>query len=172
MVDRVCQDKWLMYNYLITLGLKQPTSYIDLDKAIAALQLGFVQFPLVLKSRWQHDIEDVTVDSHYQLIEAYTTLNKRVNELNTTEINAVDKESCVLIQEEVTGIVYDIVIPFIEEADQEAGDSVQVSLNHIVESLVNNLRIDNKLNCTVCQTPNQVFYIISLSKYKISNSSQ
>ena len=48
----ICFDKYKTAQFIESLGLKTPKTYVDYNEAIAAIKSGKLKFPLILKPRW------------------------------------------------------------------------------------------------------------------------
>ena len=48
----ICFDKYKTAQFIESLGLKTPETYVDYNEAIAAIKAGRLNFPLILKPRW------------------------------------------------------------------------------------------------------------------------
>ncbi len=101
----ICFDKYKTAQYVESLGLKSPKTYISLDKAIEALDMDELTFPLVLKPRWgSGSIGIEFVNDKDELKETYAQLLKKVKKsiLGT----ASKGDEYILIQEAIKGQEY------------------------------------------------------------------
>lgn len=101
----ICFDKYRTAQYVESLGLKSPKTYICLDEAIDALDCGELTFPLVLKPRWgSGSIGIEFVNDMYELKETYAQLLKKVRKsiLGT----ASKGDEYILVQEAIKGQEY------------------------------------------------------------------
>lgn len=101
----ICFDKYRTAQYVESLGLKSPKTYICLDDAFEALDCGELTFPLVLKPRWgSGSIGLEFVNDMYELKETYAQLLKKVRKsiLGT----ASKGDEYILIQESIKGQEY------------------------------------------------------------------
>src|SRR5262249_4634370 len=48
----LCRDKWAVFQFLRSLGVPTPLTYLSLADARQALACGTIRFPLLLKPRW------------------------------------------------------------------------------------------------------------------------
>ena len=48
----ICNDKWKTYNYLLSLGLKSPKTYLHIDNILSAIAKNEIQYPIIIKPRW------------------------------------------------------------------------------------------------------------------------
>ena len=51
-VTKICNDKWETYKFLTSIGLRSPRTYKDLSSAMAALSVGEISYPVIIKPRW------------------------------------------------------------------------------------------------------------------------
>lgn len=101
----ICFDKYRTYQYLKSLGLDTPATYVNLKKASKAIEDGILQFPLVLKPRWgSGSIGIEFVNSMEEMVEVYTLLLKKVKKsiLATASLG----DDFILIQQKIEGQEY------------------------------------------------------------------
>ncbi|UTM56558.1 ATP-grasp domain-containing protein [Photobacterium sp. CCB-ST2H9] len=48
----ICNDKWLTYQFLMEVKVNTPKTYISLDSVINAIEIGEIEYPVILKPRW------------------------------------------------------------------------------------------------------------------------
>ena len=101
----ICFDKYRTAKYVESLGLGSPTTFVNYDEALSALQKGTLQFPLVLKPRWgSGSIGIEFVNSLEELEEVYTMLLKKVKQ--SILANASKGDEYILIQQKIEGQEY------------------------------------------------------------------
>lgn len=101
----ICFDKYRTAEYVESIGLKTPKTYVSLDKALAAVGDGSLKFPLVLKPRWgSGSIGIEFVNDEEELKETYETLLKKVKKSILAEASQGDEY--ILIQEKINGQEY------------------------------------------------------------------
>ena len=49
---KICNDKWLTYNYLNDNNFDTPKTYLSLDRMINDINKGIVSYPVIIKPRW------------------------------------------------------------------------------------------------------------------------
>lgn len=101
----ICFDKYRTAQYVESIGLKSPKTYVNLDGAIEALKNGELAFPLVLKPRWgSGSIGIEFVNDFDELHDVYAQLLKKVKKsiLGT----ASQGSEYILIQEAIKGQEY------------------------------------------------------------------
>lgn len=101
----ICFDKYRTAKYVESLGLGSPTTFVNYDEALSALQKGTLQFPLVLKPRWgSGSIGIEFVNSLEELEEVYTMLLKKVKQ--SILATASKGDEYILIQQKIEGQEY------------------------------------------------------------------
>lgn len=100
-------DKWKTVTFLEANGLKSPKTFIDINKAIQALEKGELKYPVVLKPRWgsasigidfPEDINELKLAYELQTIRLERTILK--------EASKEDLAHAILIQEKIPGKEY------------------------------------------------------------------
>ena len=101
----ICFDKYKTAQWIESIGLKSPKTYIRLDDAKKALETGEISFPLFMKPRWGSgsiglesisDMEDLDI--------YYNILMKKIKK--TILATASIGNEYILIQEKLTGNEY------------------------------------------------------------------
>ena len=101
----ICFDKYRTAEYISSLGLNTPKTYISYHKAADALKNGDLTFPLVLKPRWgSGSIGIEFVNNYEELAEVYTSLLRKVKKTILAEASQGDEY--ILIQEKIEGQEY------------------------------------------------------------------
>lgn len=101
----ICFDKYRTSQYIESIGLKSPKTFVQLDHAIAALKAGELSFPIVLKPRWgSGSIGIEFVNDFDELAETYATLLKKIKK--TILATASKGDEYILIQEKINGQEY------------------------------------------------------------------
>lgn len=105
----ICFDKFKTANYILSLGLKTPKTFVDYERALKAIHKGEVSFPLVLKPRWgSGSIGIEFVEDIESLKIVYNLLRKKVKK--TILATASRCDDYILIQEKITGAEYGLDI--------------------------------------------------------------
>ena len=106
----ICIDKWNMYIFLKSIGVKQPTSYIDLEAAKRDIEEGTLSFPLFLKPRFPHLASNKTTSR----IDVYSfeELDFFYHKMEQTNLNVSDllRNKVIIIQEIKHGDQYGVCI--------------------------------------------------------------
>lgn len=105
----ICFDKYKTAQYIESLGLFVPKTYVDLEEAKNAISEGKLSFPLVLKPRWgSGSIGIEFVDDEEDLEVVYKLLQKRIKKsiLSAASVG----NDYILIQEKIKGAEYGLDI--------------------------------------------------------------
>ena len=105
----ICFDKYRTYNYIKSLGLESPKTYINYSEAVQAIERGELQFPLILKPRWgSGSIGLEFVDDLEEMEVIYKLLQKKIKKsiLATASV----AEEYILIQQVIKGPEYGLDI--------------------------------------------------------------
>lgn len=100
-------DKWKTVQFLEENGLKTPLTFIDFNKAKAALKEGRLKFPLVVKPRWgSASIGIVFPEDMHELELAYELQKIQLKRSILAEASKEDINHAILIQEKIPGQEY------------------------------------------------------------------
>lgn len=100
-------DKWKTVQFLENSGLKTPKTFINLEKALFAIENNELHFPLVIKPRWgsasigidfPEDVEELKL--------AYQLQKKRLERTILKEASSSDIDHAILIQEKIESKEY------------------------------------------------------------------
>lgn len=167
-------DKWKTHDFIKSLGLNVPKTYIKLDEALEAIKNGHLKFPLVLKPRWgSGSIGIEYIESITELKLSYELQKIKLNKTILKKIRQDDLGHDILIQEKLDGKEYglDIVNDFkgnyygsfakeklamrsgetdkaksvIDERFNELGEKISLNLKHIGTIDSDVFIVDNKL---------------------------
>lgn len=106
-VTTICNDKWQTYEFLVRIGLKQVPSFINLAEVKNALAKGTVNYPLFIKPRWgMGSIGIYKVDNEEEMDVLYKKLHREIFETYLKYESAIDKDSCIIIQQAIKGLEY------------------------------------------------------------------
>ena len=101
----ICFDKYKTAQWVESLGLNSPKTFVSFEQARNAILTGEVVFPLFLKPRWgSGSIGLETVDDMEELETVYDMLFKKIKKtiLSTASVG----EEYIMIQEKLTGNEY------------------------------------------------------------------
>lgn len=102
----VCFDKYKTANYIKSLGLNTPKTYLGLNEATAAIEQGKLSFPLVIKPRWgSGSIGIEFVEDLAELEMVYKLLQHKVAKSILGKVSSSSNEY-LLIQEKICGFEY------------------------------------------------------------------
>ncbi|HEX5023768.1 MAG TPA: ATP-grasp domain-containing protein [Agriterribacter sp.] len=103
----VCFDKWKTTQFLKSIGLLTPGTFIDLDEALQAIDKSELLFPVVVKPRWgSASIGIEFAHSKSELLLAYQLLDIRLRKSILAEASKDDANRAILIQEKLDGQEY------------------------------------------------------------------
>ena len=98
----ICFDKYKTAQWVESLGLKSPKTYVRLEDAKAALAAGEISFPLFMKPRWgSGSIGLESVEDMEELDIYYNLLMKKIKK--TILATASVGDEYIMIQEKLTG---------------------------------------------------------------------
>lgn len=101
----ICFDKFKTAQFVESLGLKAPKTFIDLDAALQALDKGVFAFPLILKPRWgSGSIGIEFVRNKEELIDVYEIVRRKI--ARSILATASSEQEEILIQEAITDAEY------------------------------------------------------------------
>lgn len=110
-VMNVCNDKWETYLFLDKIGVKQPLSYLSLEKTKQAIQNGELTYPIMMKPRWGIGSFGVyKIDNEQELNVLYAKLHKDIFNTYMGRESEKDKEACIIMQQCVVGDEYGIEV--------------------------------------------------------------
>lgn len=110
-VTTICNDKWLTYEFLIKIGIKQAPSFLNIAEAKNAIAEGVVTYPLYIKPRWgMGSIGIYKVDTEEELDVLYKKLHRDIFNTYLKYESAIDRDACILIQQSIKGKEYGIEI--------------------------------------------------------------
>lgn len=105
----ICFDKYKTAQWVESIGLKAPKTYVTLASAKEALAKGAIAFPLFMKPRWgSGSIGLETIDNIEELDVYYDLLMKKIEKSILAKVSEGD--DCIMIQEKLTGNEYGLDI--------------------------------------------------------------
>lgn len=173
-----CFDKYKTANYLLSLGLKTPETFIDFNEAVEAIENGKIVYPLVLKPRWGSGsigIEIVNDKEEMKLV--YEFLCRKIRR---TILSRVSKsENYILIQEMISGLEYgmdimndlrgnNITVAVKRKLSMRAGETDKAVIvdNNIIRNIGKvigeNLKHIGNLDCDLLER-NGEYYVLELN---------
>ena len=100
-------DKWKTFNFIKSIGLNTPKTYINLNSVLQAITKGELSFPLVLKPRWgSNSIGMEFPESIEELKLAYALQKIKIKNSILSRASNEDIEHAILIQEKLNGKEY------------------------------------------------------------------
>lgn len=103
----ICFDKFATFQFLQSLGISAPKTYLSLTEAEAAIKAGEISFPVVVKPRWGSASIGIAYPEDEEELElAYRFVKKQVFRSILAKASAADGERSILIQEKLIGQEY------------------------------------------------------------------
>lgn len=103
----ICFDKWKTYLFIRNMELSTPATYINLDDFYNDLQVGMIEFPVVVKPRWGAASLGIEYPEDTNDLEAaYRLLKKKLFKSFLSDASANDPERAIIIQEHLDGSEY------------------------------------------------------------------
>lgn len=107
----ICNDKWLTYQFMLSIGLEQPRSYIDESAAKAAILQGELSYPIIIKPRWGIGSFGVyIVENNDELSVFSSKLRRDITHTYMGIESAKDMNGCIIYQEKIDGQEYGVEI--------------------------------------------------------------
>jgi len=172
-------DKYKTAQWVESLGLTAPKTYVRLDAAKVALTTGEIAFPLFLKPRWgSGSIGLETVEDMEELDTVYGLLFKKIKK--TILATASVGEEYIMIQEKLTGNEYgldvmndlegnNVVVSVKQKLAMRAGETdkaVTVDLPEVREMgavIGRNLKHVGNLDVDIMQRANGDYCVLELN---------
>lgn len=103
----ICFDKWKTTQFLLSIGVQTPLTFIDVKEALKAMKEGTLQFPLVVKPRWGSASIGIEFPESIEEFElAYKLLSLRLHKTILAEASKEDMDHAILIQQKINGQEY------------------------------------------------------------------
>ncbi len=175
----ICFDKYKTAQWVESLGLNAPKTYVRLADAKAALMSGEAVFPLFLKPRWgSGSIGLETVEDMEELDVVYSLLMKKIKK--TILATASVGDEYIMIQEKLTGKEYgldvmndfegnNVAVSVKQKLAMRAGETdkaVTVDLPEVQEMgaiIGHNLKHIGNLDVDVMQRANGDYCVLELN---------
>ena len=175
----ICFDKLKTSQFIESLGLKSPKTYVNLETALAALETGQLQFPLVIKPRWgSASIGIEFVDNVEDLKIIYELIRRKIRKGILGEVSQHD-ENFILIQQKITGKEYGldiindlngkhVVVSVKQKLAMRAGETDKATtvdnleLRHIGQEIGTHLCHIGNLDCDILEMDGK-YYVLELN---------
>lgn len=105
----VCFDKYKTAQFIESLGLKTPKTYVDYHEAVAAIKAGELKFPLIVKPRWGSGSIGLEFVDDLEELEIVYRLDRKKVQKSILATASVD-DNFLLIQEVIKGPEYGLDI--------------------------------------------------------------
>lgn len=100
-------DKWKTHQFIKSLGLNSPKTYLDFDKALSDIKENILSFPIVLKPRFGSGSVGVEICEDLEELElSYKLQKKRIKRSDLYTKGNNDIKYDILIQEKLNGKEY------------------------------------------------------------------
>ena len=111
LVMDICNDKWMSYKFLRSIGLPQPKTYDTIETVKRAIGDKEIGYPIIIKPRWGIGSYGVfIVEDEQELILLSSKIRREIMSTYMGVESLKDKERCVLFQEMIKGDEYGIEI--------------------------------------------------------------
>ena len=102
---QIYSDKWKTCQFLSSIGLKQPKSYINLDLLKQDIRMGKITFPIFIKPRWGVGSYGIYQANTLEELDVLYQKSHRdiFNSIFKYE-SAAEENTCVIMQEKVEGV--------------------------------------------------------------------
>jgi len=107
----ICLDKFKSFQFALSIGVPSPLCFLEIEKALEAIEHKIIDYPLILKPRWgQGSIAMQKVNCIEELTFFYKLMHKNI--LNDTiNYQAEDNQNkAILIQQFISGKEYGVDI--------------------------------------------------------------
>lgn len=110
-VTKICNDKWLTYEFLTGIGLNQTPSFLNLEETDSAIIEGKVSYPLIIKPRWgMGSIGIYKANNPEELKVLYKKLYTEIFNTYLKFESNEDVNNSIIIQEMIKGQEYGLEI--------------------------------------------------------------
>lgn len=175
----ICFDKLRTCEYVKSLGINVPRTYSNLQSALNALEIGELQFPVVIKPRWgSASIGIEFVNNQEDLCIMYELIKRKTSKGILGEVSQHDK-NFILIQEMITGKEYgldvmndlegrNVGVAVKQKLSMRAGETDKAvtvdnaELRRIGEVIGTNLAHVGNLDCDILEMDGQ-YYVLELN---------
>lgn len=177
LVINTCFDKWETIKFAEKIGLKTPKTYLNLNEFSKDLNLGKINFPVVVKPRWGSASIGIDFPENYEELDlSFRLLNSKLRRSILAEASRADMDNAILIQEKISGTEFGLDVlndlqgktrsVFVKEKlAMRAGETDKAVLRNNkdleeVGSLIgNNLGHIGNLDCDIFYDGNSYFLI-------------
>lgn len=106
-IIKICNDKWVTFNFLSNLGIKTPKTYIDTNSLTNDLNAKLVKYPIIIKPRWgMGSIGIFRAENHDELTVLTNKLKREIFNTYLKYESTEDIDRCVIYQELIKGDEY------------------------------------------------------------------
>lgn len=104
---KICNDKWATYNFLITLGISTPKTFLKIEDVTNELEKNNIHFPMIIKPRWGMASMGIYIVENID--ELNILYNKCYQEIFRSYLkyeSSLTKDDAIIIQEYLIGKEY------------------------------------------------------------------
>jgi carbamoyl-phosphate synthase large subunit len=170
-------DKLRTKEFILSIGLKTPTTYAVFDHALLAIERGELQFPVVVKPRWGSASIGIDFPEDTEELQlSYRLQHKRVTRSILAKASSTDTERAILIQEKIEGKEYGMDVlndlngryvgTFVrEKLSMRAGETdramsvVDSRFDEIGRAISKGLKHIGNLDCDVLERDGQLYVL-------------
>lgn len=104
---KICNDKYATYEFLTSLGLKSPKTYLSTEDVKTAIRNGEVSYPIIMKPRWGMASMGIYKVDNDEELEFFTRkCNKDIFNSYLKYESSMTKDKAIIYQEVMTGEEY------------------------------------------------------------------
>lgn len=104
---KICNDKWLTYNYLKENLFLVPRTYINLDNVLNDISNEIINYPVIVKPRWgMGSLSIYVADNEEELRLFYKKIKREIENSYLKYESRFDLDSSIIIQEKINGQEY------------------------------------------------------------------
>ncbi|ALJ04742.1 ATP-dependent carboxylate-amine ligase [Pseudalgibacter alginicilyticus] len=170
-------DKWKTYEFLTSINLLTPKTYLDLNIVLKDLESNELNFPLVLKPRWGSSSIGVDIVQNIEELElAYKLLKIK---LSRSTLNQENINKAIIIQQKIGGTEFGMDVlnnfngnyygTFVREKlsmrfgeTDKAKSVINAEISKVGEVISKNLHHFGNLDCDVFIEENNI-YVLELN---------
>ncbi len=107
----IANDKWKTYIFLKENNINTPSTFIDFNKAVNALENGSLSYPIYVKPRFgMGSIGVYRADNEEEMVFFYKYVKKQISQSYLKKLSSANLNEMVLLQENISGKEYGIDI--------------------------------------------------------------
>lgn len=104
---KICNDKWLTYNYLLDNGFNVPKTYLSVKNVIDDIKKSIITYPIIIKPRWgMGSLSIYEADNELELKVLYSKIKNEIKNSYIKYESEQDINKSVILQEKIDGQEY------------------------------------------------------------------